>query len=77
MRCIAVGGAAIDTLLANALQTRVIVDDTDMRPISIDVVIGQGKFAFDGGRVENGSAEGNVLIVHLMSHVVDNAFDSV
>src|SRR5829696_7776140 len=50
---VAVRRAAVDALLAHAVQADVVVDDADVRPRRIDVVSVERQLALDGGRVED------------------------
>ena len=50
---VAVGGAAIDALLALALEADVVVDDADVGAARIDVVGVEGELALDGGGIED------------------------
>ena len=52
-RNITVGGAAVDALLPDAVQTDVAIDDADMGPRRIDVVGVESEFALDRGRIED------------------------
>jgi hypothetical protein len=52
-RGIAIGRAAVNTLLAYALQTHVGIDDLDVRPVAVNVVIVESQFSLDRGWIKD------------------------
>lgn len=51
-------GAAIDALLSNATEAGLVIDDADVRPSAIDVVVIERELTLDGGGIEDLGAGG-------------------
>ena len=55
--CVAICRAAVDALLALALEARFRIDDFDVRPPTFDVVVIEREFPLNCRRIENAGAE--------------------